>query len=68
MAKGTVKWFNTTKGYGFIKSTEEDEEVFAHFSEIKMDGFRTLKEGQHVEFEVQTGPRGRQASNIRPVT
>ncbi len=67
MANGTVKWFNTTKGYGFISPADGEEELFAHFSAIKMDGFRTLKEGQQVQFEVQMGPRGRQAANIRPL-
>jgi cold shock protein len=65
MAQGTVKWFNSTKGYGFISPTDGEDDLFVHFSEIKMDGFRTLKEGQQVQFEVQTGPRGRQAANIR---
>jgi cold shock protein len=63
--QGTVKWFNTTKGYGFISPSDGAEDVFAHFSEIKMDGFRTLKEGQQVQFEMQVGPKGRQAANIR---
>lgn len=67
MANGTVKWFNVTKGYGFISPADGEDDVFAHFSEIKMDGFRTLKEGQQVEFEVHMGPKGRQAANIRPV-
>ncbi len=65
MANGTVKWFNTTKGYGFISPVDGEEDLFAHFSAIKMDGFRTLKEGQQVQFEVQMGQRGRQAANIR---
>ena len=65
MSEGKVKWFNTTKGYGFISPADGDDDVFAHFSEIKMEGFRTLKEGQQVEFEVQVGPKGRQAANVR---
>lgn len=65
MAKGTVKWFNAAKGYGFISPSEGGEDVFAHYSAIEMDGYKTLKQGQTVEFEVQTGPKGPQASNIR---
>ena len=62
--KGTVKWFNGAKGYGFIqRSTGED--VFVHFSAIQGQGFKTLKEGQRVAFDVTTGPKGQQASNIR---
>jgi cold shock protein len=65
MANGTVKWFNPDKGYGFI-SVEGGDDVFAHFSEIQGDGFKTLDEGQAVEFEVTTGNNGKQqASNIR---
>ncbi len=66
MATGTVKWFNESKGYGFITPDEKGEDLFAHFSAIKMDGFKTLKEGQRVSFEVTTGPKGKQASNIMP--
>ncbi|MDZ4804664.1 MAG: cold-shock protein [Candidatus Eisenbacteria bacterium] len=61
--RGTVKWFNETKGYGFI-SRNEGQEVFVHFSAIQGDGYRTLREGQEVEFEVQEGERGLQASNV----
>lgn len=61
--KGTVKWFNESKGYGFI-SPEEGKDVFVHFSEIKMDGFKTLSEGQLVQFEVTEGPKGPQAVNV----
>jgi cold shock protein len=68
MATGTVKWFNATKGYGFITPTDGGDDVFAHFSAIEMDGYKTLKEGQHVEYEVQQGPKGPQASNIRAVS
>lgn len=65
MAEGTVKWFNPDKGYGFI-SREDGDDVFAHFSEIQMDGFKTLEEGQAVVFDVATGNNGKlQATNIR---
>ena len=63
-ATGTVKWFNETKGFGFIQQ-ENGPDVFAHFSAINMDGFKTLKEGQRVSFEVTTGPKGKQAANIQ---
>ncbi len=65
--KGTVKWFNASKGYGFIKP-ETGEDVFVHFSAITMEGYKTLEEGQNVEFEVTKGPKGLQASNVRVVT
>ena len=61
--KGTVKWFNDGKGYGFI-TPEEGNDVFVHFSEIKMDGFKSLSEGQEVQFEVTNGPKGPQAVNV----
>ncbi|HSD18831.1 MAG TPA: cold-shock protein [Anaeromyxobacter sp.] len=64
MATGTVKWFNDAKGYGFI-SQEGGEDVFVHHSAIQMDGFRTLKEGERVEFDVAQGPKGLQAANVR---
>jgi CspA family cold shock protein len=64
MATGTVKWFNDAKGYGFITPDDGGEDLFAHFSAIQMNGFKTLKEGQKVVFEVVTGPKGKQASNI----
>jgi len=67
MATGTVKWFNASKGYGFITPSDGGDDVFAHFSAIEMDGYKTLKEGQQVEFEVQDGPKGPQASHIRAV-
>lgn len=66
MAKGKVKWFNDAKGYGFIEQ-DTGEDVFVHFSSIQMDGFKTLAEGQPVEFEVQTGAKGLHAANVSPV-
>ena len=60
---GTVKWFNGSKGYGFI-SREGHDDVFVHYSAIQTDGFRTLDEGQHVEFSVEQGPKGLQATNV----
>jgi CspA family cold shock protein len=65
MATGTVKWFNDAKGYGFITPEDGGEDLFAHFSAINMQGFKSLKEGQKVSFEVTTGPKGKQASNIQ---
>lgn len=67
MATGTVKWFNEAKGFGFIKPDEGGEDLFAHFSEIQAKGFRTLQENQRVEFVVKQGPKGPQASQIRPL-
>jgi CspA family cold shock protein len=64
MANGTVKWFNDAKGFGFI-SQEGGEDVFVHHTAIQMDGFRTLKEGEPVEFEITQGPKGLQAANVR---
>ncbi len=63
---GTVKWFNAAKGYGFIEREDADD-VFVHFSAIQTDGFRTLKEGQQVEFAVEQGEKGLQASNVVPL-
>ena len=63
MATGKVKWFNDAKGYGFIQR-EDGEDVFVHFTAIQSDGFKTLAEGQHVEFEVLNGQKGPQASNV----
>ncbi|WP_438838849.1 cold-shock protein [Streptococcus pluranimalium] len=63
MAQGTVKWFNAEKGFGFI-STEEGQDVFAHFSQIQADGFKSLEDGQKVAFDVEEGQRGSQATNI----
>ncbi len=65
MATGTVKWFNESKGFGFIEQ-ESGEDVFVHFSEIQGEGFKTLSDGQAVEFEVTQGPKGAQASNVQP--
>jgi len=66
MAQGNVKWFNDAKGYGFI-SQEDGEDVFAHFSAIQAQGFKSLAEGDRVEFEVTRGPKGLQAANVRKV-
>jgi cold shock protein len=65
MATGTVKWFNDAKGFGFIQQDDGGEDVFVHHTAINMDGFRTLAEGQKVQFEVSKGPKGLQASNVR---
>ena len=65
MATGTVKWFNESKGFGFIEQ-ESGEDVFVHFSEIQGEGFKTLNDGQAVEYEVTQGPKGAQASNVQP--
>lgn len=67
MATGTVKWFNDAKGFGFITPEEGGEDIFCHFSAIQSDGFKSLAEGQRVEFEVTRGPKGLQAQNVRPV-
>lgn len=66
MMNGTVKWFNADKGFGFITG-EDGKDVFAHFSQINSDGFRTLEEGQSVNFTVAQGPKGPQAENITVV-
>ncbi|MFY9176013.1 MAG: cold-shock protein [Caldicoprobacterales bacterium] len=63
--KGTVKWFNSEKGYGFIVG-EDGSDVFVHFSAIQVDGYKTLEEGQSVEFEIEQSPRGPQAVNVVP--
>ena len=63
MSNGTVKWFNAEKGYGFI-SQESGDDVFVHFSAIQGKGFKTLEEGQSGSFEIEEGPRGKQASNV----
>jgi CspA family cold shock protein len=67
MATGTVKWFNDSKGFGFITPDGGGKDLFAHFSAIQGNGFKTLKENQKVTFEVAQGPKGPQAQNIRPV-
>ncbi len=64
--RGTVKWFSEKKGYGFI-TAEDGKDVFVHFSAIDSEGFRTIDEGQEVEFEVTSGPKGLQASNVKRV-
>ena len=64
--QGTVKWFSNEKGYGFIARPDGDD-LFVHFSAIEGDGYRTLHEGQEVEFEIVDGPKGQQAANVRPV-
>jgi CspA family cold shock protein len=65
MATGTVKWFNDSKGFGFITPDGGGEDLFAHFSEINMQGFKTLKEGQKVSFEIVDGKKGKQAAKIQ---
>ncbi len=65
MATGTVKWFNDAKGFGFITPHDGGDDLFAHFSAINMSGFKSLKEGQKVSFEVTQGTKGKQASNIQ---
>ena len=67
MATGIVKWFNESKGFGFITPDQGGEDLFAHFSAIQGSGFKTLAEGQRVSFEVTQGQKGKQASNIQPV-
>ncbi|AJC73310.1 MULTISPECIES: cold-shock protein [Thermotogaceae] len=66
MYNGTVKWFDSKKGYGFI-TRDNGEDVFVHFSAIKVDGFKTLREGQKVQFEIQQGSKGPQAVNVTPI-
>jgi CspA family cold shock protein len=66
METGTVKWFNEAKGYGFVKR-ESGEDVFVHFKSILVEGFKTLKEGQKVQFEVEQGPKGLQATKVTPL-
>jgi CspA family cold shock protein len=67
MATGTVKWFNDAKGFGFITPDDGGEDVFCHHTAIKMDGFRTVAEGQKVQFDVSRGPKGLQASNVSAI-
>lgn len=66
MAIGTVKWFNDSKGFGFITPEDGSEDLFAHFSAIQGTGFKSISEGQRVTFDVTAGPKGKQAANIRP--
>ena len=66
MTTGTVKWFNETKGFGFITPSDGTADVFVHFSSIQGDGFKTLNEGQSVTFDVENGPKGLQAANVSP--
>jgi CspA family cold shock protein len=65
MTTGTVKWFNDSKGFGFVTSDNGGEDLFAHFSAINMNGFKTLHEGQKVSFDITQGQKGKQASNIQ---
>ncbi len=66
MVKGTVKWFNNKKGYGFI-TPEEGNDVFVHFSAISGEGYKSLEEGQAVEFDIQEGPKGQEAANVTKI-
>lgn len=63
---GTVKWFNDAKGYGFITPDDGGKELFAHFKDVQIEGFKTLKEGQRVSYEKSVGPKGDKAGNIKP--
>jgi len=65
MISGIVKWFNNAKGYGFVTADEGDDDIFVHFSAIGMDGYKTLKQGQKVAFELEEGPKGLHASNVQ---
>lgn len=68
MTKGTIKWFSDQKGYGFITPENGKRDVFVHFSALQGEGFKSLREGEVVEFEVTTGPKGEQASNVRKLS
>lgn len=67
MPKGSVKWFNNAKGYGFINLDGEDEDIFVHYSQILQDGFKSLQADEAVEFELHRGPKGLHASKVQPV-
>jgi CspA family cold shock protein len=67
LAEGTVKWFSNEKGFGFIERAEGEDDVFVHHSAVQMDGYRSLTEGQRVQFEVVQGDKGLQASNVQPI-
>lgn len=67
MATGTVKWFNNTKGYGFVTPDDGEQDVFIHYSSITMDGYKSLKEGQKVQFDINEGPKGLHAANVQAV-
>jgi cold shock protein len=64
MVKGTVKWFNDAKGFGFIRAEGHEEDIFVHYSSVQVDGFKTLAEGESVEFELAQGPKGLKAENV----
>ena len=64
MAKGTVKWFNDAKGYGFLRAEGQDEDIFVHYSAVQAEGYRSLNEGESVEFELVKGPKGMKAENV----
>jgi len=66
MATGTVKWFNDSKGFGFLSQSDGGDDVFVHFSSVKSEGFKSLAEGQKVSYEVEQGPKGLQAANVVP--
>jgi CspA family cold shock protein len=68
MTTGVVKWFNNAKGYGFVTPEDGEQDVFVHFSSIEMDGYKTLKEGQRVQFEINQGPKGLHATNIQNIS
>ncbi len=68
MATGIVKWFNNAKGYGFVTPDQGEQDVFIHFSAINMDGYKTLKEGQKVQFDLEEGPKGLHASNLQSLS